>query len=153
MTTQKVEIDHATHRKLAVDNFNYTWDLMEKTERTQLEDDTMIHAAHTSRYHWGHVGTPLNFARGEWQISRVYSVLKRAEPALHHANRCLDWCKEHDLGNFDLAYAYEALARGYAVQGNVAERVRNIELAEQVGEKIADEASKKMLFDDLKTLV
>ena len=49
----------------------------------------MIHAAHASRYHWSKVGTNANLARGEWQVSRVYTVLDRAEPALYHAHRCL----------------------------------------------------------------
>jgi hypothetical protein len=149
MTTPATEIDQATHKKLAIDNFNYTWDLMDKPDRSQLENDLMIHAAHTSRFHWGQVGTPLHFARGEWQISRVYSVLQRAEPALFHAKRCLEWCQAHDLGDFDLAYAYEALARGYFVQGDLAQRDHYVELAKQVGETIVDEESKKMLFGDL----
>ena len=42
----------------------------------------MLHAAHASRFHWGEVGEPVNFARGEWQISRVYAVLGRPEPAI-----------------------------------------------------------------------
>jgi hypothetical protein len=153
MTTSTSEIDQATHKKLAIDNFNYTWDMMDKQDRTQLEDDLMIHAAHTSRFHWGVVGTPLHFARGEWQISRVYAVLKRAEPALFHARRCVDWCEEHDLGDFDLAYAYEALARAHGVQGDGVERDRYVELAKQAGEKIGDEESKKMLLGDLETIL
>ena len=45
----------------------------------------MIHAAHASRHHWAAVGTGVNLARGEWQISRVYVTLGRGEPALFHA--------------------------------------------------------------------
>jgi len=41
----------------------------------------MIHAAHASRFHWGEIGKPINLGRGEWQISRVYSVLNRPESA------------------------------------------------------------------------
>ena len=71
----------------------------------------MIHAAHASRYHWGEVGTAANRARGEWQCARVYAVLGRAEPAFHHARRCLAICETHGLGDWDLAAAWEALAR------------------------------------------
>ena len=46
-------------------------------------------AARASRFHWGEVGEPVNRVRGEWQCSRVYAVLGRAEPALWHARRCL----------------------------------------------------------------
>jgi hypothetical protein len=52
-----------------------------------------------------------NLARGEWLCSRVYSVLGRAEAALWHAQRCLDHCEAAGIGDWDLAYAYEALAR------------------------------------------
>jgi len=54
------------HRQLAVDLFNHTWELLDKSERTQAEADEMIHAAHASRYHWGLAGTAVNLARGEW---------------------------------------------------------------------------------------
>jgi hypothetical protein len=36
------------HRKQAVENFNKTWDLIDKKERTKEEDLEMIHTAHTS---------------------------------------------------------------------------------------------------------
>src|SRR2546427_1263558 len=81
------------HRKMAAGLFNEVWRLLEK-KRTPAEDDRMIHAAHASRYHWGEVGTPVNLAIGEWQISHVYAVLDRPEPATYHAVRSLAMCKE-----------------------------------------------------------
>ena len=70
------------HRRLAAELFNRVWSLLEKPDRDQTDDDTMLQAAHASRFHWGEVGEPVNFARGEWQISRVYAVLGRPEPAI-----------------------------------------------------------------------
>src|SRR6202008_682072 len=84
------ELDQATRRALAVGLFNYTWTLLENPNRSPEQDDEMLHAAHASRYHWGEVGEKVNLARGEWQVSRVYSVLGRGEPALYHARRCLE---------------------------------------------------------------
>ncbi len=78
-------IDDGTRRTLAVDLFNHVWTLLERTDRTPMQDDEMLHAAHASRFHWGEVGEPVNLARGEWQCSRVYAVLDRAEPAMWHA--------------------------------------------------------------------
>ena len=83
-------LDQAARRQLAVDLFNHVWTLLDTDERTPEQDVEMIHAAHASRHHWGEVGTPVNVARGEWQISRVYATLGRGEPALFHAQRCLD---------------------------------------------------------------
>ena len=110
-TTTATAIDAETHRQLAVDLFNHTWTLLETTDRTPMQDDEMLHAAHASRHHWGVVGEPVNFARGEWQCSRVYAVLGRAEPALWHGRRCLAICEEHGIGDFDVAFAWEAIAR------------------------------------------
>ena len=67
----------------ARDWFNGTWTLMETQGRTTEEDDRMLHMAHASRFAWGEVGGPEQIASGEWQCSRVYAVLGRAEPAMH----------------------------------------------------------------------
>lgn len=81
-----------THRRLAAHLFNLVWTLMEKPDCTQAENDTMLHAAHASRYHWEQVGTTVNLAWGGWQVSRVYATLRRVEPAGFHAQRCLEIC-------------------------------------------------------------
>jgi hypothetical protein len=71
----------------------------------------MLHMAHASRYHWEQVGTPANLARGEWLCSRVYAVLGRPEPALHHARRVVQICERNGIGDWDLAFSHEAVAR------------------------------------------
>ena len=141
-----------SHRQFAVDLFNAVWSLLEKPERTQAEVDEMVHAAHASRYHWGKAGTAVNLARGEWQISRVYSVLSRPEPALYHAHRCLEICQEHTIGDFDLAYAYEALARAAAITADWEQLRQYRQLAQQAGEAIAEDDDKEIFLKDLQSL-
>ncbi|HEX7898471.1 MAG TPA: hypothetical protein VF950_11970 [Planctomycetota bacterium] len=139
-------------RAQAVDLFNSVWKLLDKKKRTREEDDAMLHAAHASRHHWGQVGTPLNFARGEWQVSRVYAVLKRAEPALHHAKRCLELCREHKIGDFDLAYAYEALARASALAKKKGDVARYLKLAAKAAAGISKKEDREFFEKDLATL-
>ena len=140
------------HRKFAVNLFNSTWTLIDKKDRTREENDKMIHAAHASRYHWGEIGTPLEFERGEWQISRVYSVLKRSEPALHHAKRCLDICRENNIGDFDIAFAHEAMARAYSIAENKTECEKHLQLAREAGESIKKKGDKDYFLSELKTI-
>lgn len=122
-----------TERAEAVRLFNHTWGLLDLPARTADEDFDMVHCAHASRWHWGRVGGPQEWAIGEWQCSRVYAVLARAEPALAHARRCLDLCGEHGLDGFIVASAHEALARAQLVAGDLAaaraERDRSAALA------------------------
>ena len=141
-------------RLLAAQLFNETWRLMEQEDRTREDDDRMLHTAHASRYHWEQVraATPAHLARGEWQVSRVYTVLNRPEPALHHAGRVLDICREHGIGDWDLAFAYEALARAYAVAGD-AERAREFtDQALAAAEDIVEQEDRDLLIADLETI-
>jgi len=139
---------------LAGQLFNQTWRLLDQQGRTRADDDRMIHTAHASRYHWGQVpeATPMNLARGEWLISRVYAVLGRAEPALHHARRVLDLCQEHGIGDFDLAFAYEALARGHAVAGEAGPARDRTDQALAAAAGIADREDRDLLLADLETI-
>jgi DNA-binding transcriptional MerR regulator len=152
--THAEAIDTETRRRLAADCFNKTWTLMEKADRTRDDDDEMLHCAHASRYHWGEIGTAANRARGEWQCSRVYTVLGRAEPALHHAQRCLEICESEPgaLEDWDLPFAYEALARAYAVAGDEAEMSRCLGRARELGAAIADDDDRRLLEGDLATI-
>jgi hypothetical protein len=109
----------AQERQVAVDLFNQVWELLEMQGRTPDLDDRMVHCAHASRYHWGVVGEPLQLVVGEWQCSRVYAVLGRAEPSLHHARRSLEICDEAGIAGWPRASALEALARAHAVAGDL----------------------------------
>ena len=136
------------HRQLGVDLFNEVWRLIGSRE----DDERMIHAAHTSRYHWGEAldCKPENLARGEWQVARVYTVAGLPEAALRHARRCLDICEASGLGDWDLAYAYEAVARAYKVAGAAPEAAAYAKLAADV--PIAEDDDREHLAQDLATL-
>jgi hypothetical protein len=141
-------------RRLAVDLFNRAWELMRLPERTPEQDDELIHTAHASRHHWAEVGSAANLARGEWQVSRVYATLGRAEPALYHARRCLAYCESDPdaLEDWDLPYAYEALARAELVAENDDEARRAAAKARELAERIADAEDREHLESDLATL-
>ena len=143
-------LDPAEERKLAVDLFNGTWTLLGKQARTRDEDDAMLHMAHASRHHWGQVGGPAELARGEWQVSRVYAVLHRPEPCLHHAQRVLDLCRENNLADWDLGFAYEALARAHAIAGDT-ERARTC-TEQALATPIEDAEDRDLLVSDLATI-
>ncbi len=148
------DLDNATHRKLGVGLYNFTWTLMEKPDRTVEETDLMIHSAHASRYHWDKVAENVNRSRGEWLCARVYSVLGRGEPALWHAQRCLAIVEQGGEGfeDWDRASALEALARAHAVAGNRAESDRYRDLAATELPKIADADDREVIEKDLASI-
>lgn len=139
-------------RALAVQLFNGVWELLERPERSTADDDTMLHMAHASRFHWGQVGTAENLVRGEWMCSRVYAVLRRAEPSLHHAQRVLDLCHEHGIGDWDLAFGHEAIACACAVGGDADGARAATGLALAAADAIEDPEDRALLLADLETI-
>jgi hypothetical protein len=130
-----------------------TWELLGKKSRTQGEDEEMIHAAHTSLYHWLQVGTGAHHQRGEWMVSHVYAIIGLGQAALRHAKRCQSLTEEHKslLGDFDFGYANEALARAYAVLGKAQSAAKYYKLAEEIGQNIADEEDRSWFMGDLQS--
>jgi DNA-binding transcriptional MerR regulator len=141
------------NRRIGVALFNATWTLIEKENRTRDEDDAMLHMVHASRHHWAASGTDAaHLARGEWLCSQVYAILGRPEPSLHHARRVLDLCQENSIGDWDLAFAYEALARGHAIAGNAEQAHACTEQALAAVEDIAEDDERELVLGDLETI-
>jgi uncharacterized protein YndB with AHSA1/START domain len=109
------------HRTLAIEANNATHKLLDLPDRSADDNDRMIHQAHAAAHHWRIAGTIENWARAEYMCSRVYSFVGRAEPALHHAQQCMDFVQRAELVDWDLAYAHEALARALACNGQLDE--------------------------------
>lgn len=146
------------HRKQAVDLFNATWTYLSKEKRTKEEDDTMVNLSHASRYHWGvrvennWDATLINLGRGDWQLSRVYAVIGDGNRAVHYGKTYLDICKKEGIKDWDLAYAYEAIARGYAVAGDEKNKTKYIDLAKKATAEVEGKEARDMLESDLKTI-
>lgn len=143
-------------RQLGVDLYNSSWALMEQSDRSPKQDDELVHHVHASMYHWlqARECEPKHRARGEWLCSRAYAVLGRAEPALHHARRCFELCEQHadNVEDWDLAFAYEALARANRVAGNEDEARRCEQRGRELAGAITDPEDKEIVLKDYATL-
>jgi len=138
-------------RQLAKRFFKQTWTYLEKPDRTPDDDLMMIHLAHASRLHWQIAGDARNWSIGEWQISRVYAVLGRAEPAFIHGRACLRIATENRLRPFQLGFAHEAIARALAISDPESAR-EHIATATAFAQDVEDPEDKKNLESDLATI-
>jgi DNA-binding transcriptional MerR regulator len=149
MGMRSESLEAAEHRRLGIDLYNRTWTLMDSP------GDEMLHCAHASAYHWMEAGgTTANRARSEWLCSRVYALLGRAEPSLHHARRCLELVESSpaEMEDWDIAGAYEALARANLAAGDSEDARRFYELGREATDKIADPEDRKHIEADLDAL-
>jgi hypothetical protein len=138
------------HKKMAVETNNSIWPVLDSENPTAAELEEALYSAYASRYHWAKVGTAVNAQRAEYMISRVYCVMGRGEPALFHARRCLEITEENTIGDFDLVFAYEVMARANAVAGNKEECKNHFERAEKALEDVKNTEDKKICEGELK---
>ena len=126
------------------------WELLQQPQRTQTEDELMVHAAHASCYHWLRSGSNLHHQRAEWLLAHVYTVLNTPDLALRHATRCFELTREFSdlMKDFDYAYAFEALARANALAGNRSEALKYIALAEKASVEIRDKEDLRIFSED-----
>ena len=148
------------HKKVGIALFNETWDLMEKENRSAQDDEQLLNIAYSSTYHWSKVGNPINLQRSQWQLSRVYCELDRAEPAMYHARRCLyytEQMQDSNLSNkgfadFDLAFAYEAVARAATLLKDRQTYENYYTYAKAAGSKIKEKDDREWFDKQLSTI-
>ena len=139
------------HYHFAVDYHGKTWELLDKPDRTPDDNQRMLDYAHASLAHWRTAGGAVRHQRGEWLLSRVYAVLGLGALALDHAQRSLEIHEGNkaDMEDSDLPFAYEAIARAYAVSGNAVESKRFLDMAKRAGEAILVPEDKDLFLKEL----
>jgi hypothetical protein len=145
----------AAHKFFAADCFNKTWDLMDKAQRTPAEDEQMLFLTMASAWHWSQRAdcTDENRSVAYWQIARVYTLLKQTDNARRYGQLCLEASQGDGVPSYCLGYAYEALARAEMAAGDHAKMAEYVAQARAVTERMQDAEAKKMILDDLATIV
>ncbi len=107
------------HRSQAVEANNSLWDLFNRPERSEDDQEEMLRRAYTAAYHWQRArgAKAENAARAEYMIAKALLLSGQPAASLRSADRCLAVCIEHRLVDFDLAYAQEARARALRAVG------------------------------------
>jgi hypothetical protein len=119
------DVTPATHRAMAVQLFNRTWELLE-SPRSAAEDRAMLATALASRLHWTGIGTDENYAAGDWLVAHVASHLGYCDVALDFAASAHETAlaAAPPVASWLLASTQEGLARAHACAGHDDERDR-----------------------------
>ena len=142
-------MDADLHRRLGVEAFNATWELLDGRDYSPADVDELLARAYASAYHWSRASGrgPENDARASWLLSRCHVVLGHGGLALHHADRCLGVVVDAGLADFDLGYAHEARARALACLGRLDEAAHEFVAARAV--EVADDEDREIFDSDL----
>ena len=143
------------HRWFGVELNNEVWDLIDDGigPDSPVEDrELVLYGAYAAARHWHEAGTEANRARGEHLISRAATAVGEPATALRHARRCLELVEAHPdvMADWDVPFAYEALARALAATGGPAAGAEHRATAERLTAALADPEDRKILEGELR---
>lgn len=142
----------AGHRFFSAQCFNRTWELIEKPNRAERDDEEMLLLAQVSLWHWMQRDdcTPRSLSVGYWLLSRVHALLNQAELAKRHGELSLEQAAGEEP--FYAGYAHEALARAALIDGDHAALERHLKEARTCAAQVTDAEERGMLERDLEGL-
>lgn len=108
----------ARHRYMAVEANNLAWQLS-VVERTQAEDQEMLHAAHTAAWHWSKVGTELHHMRAVMLLAEVHALCGLGQTANAYSEKMYDYFTSRETDAWELAFTHSIHARVAFVAGRV----------------------------------
>ena len=148
VNTENIDV-RAAHVYFSKYCFNYTWELIEKEEKTENDILAMKHTAHAALYHWSQRAecTDQNLSIGYWQLSRVYALAEEGKNAVRYGEKCLQYSKMYGVAPVFLGYAYEALARGYALMKNNEKKNLYLDKTQEIAQTLQDEEREQLLGD------
>jgi hypothetical protein len=152
-TDDTPDVTSATHRALAVQLFNRTWELLE-SPRSAAEDRAMLASSLASRLHWSSIGTEENFAAGDWLVAHVASQLGYCDMALDFATSAYETAQTAvpPLASWLLASTQEGLARAHACAGHDDERDRFAADARRTLDTVDDAEDRDLIAGQLATI-
>lgn len=144
----------AAHEYFSKECFNRAWDLIEQEERTEEEDEQMLHLSLASLWHWQQRPdcTAKELSIGYWQISRIFAITGRSDNARWYADKCLEVTENAELPAFYIGYAYEALARAAMAGRNRSAMIGYLQEAHKYAAREENEEDRQLLVDDLATI-
>ncbi len=144
-------MNNNNHHYMGIEMNNQTWALLDKKDRSEQDDVRMINFAKSSLYHWRKSDkyTIVNEQRGKWLISHMYAILGKSDEALSYAQETLKITEENNLNDFDLAYAYESMARAHSIANSQSEFKEWYKKAKVAGDLIENEKDKEYFLLDL----
>jgi hypothetical protein len=122
------------HRRQGVEANNTAWDLVDRPDRSDDDDEDLLRTAYAAAYHWQRAtgATPANEARADYLLARALLATGQPVAALRSADRCLAACTGNGLADFDLAFAHEARFRALSALARPDEAAAEREAATSV---------------------
>ena len=154
MTNQEFDLQK-THKHFSANCFNRAWDLIDLSERSADQEAELLALAFASHWHWTQREdySPAKASISNWQISRVFALIGDGPMAVRFGEKALNVLSDPAESPFLTAYAYEAQARGLAVNGDHETARLMLDQAVSYSAQIESDENRTLVAADLEQLL
>ncbi|HUV48332.1 MAG TPA: hypothetical protein VMX11_05090 [Actinomycetes bacterium] len=139
-------------RALAVQYYNQSWDLIDKSGRSPADDRRLLMLAIASRALWDDIGGDEQWITGDWQVAHVAALTGHASLSLEFAAAAYERATTADVPLWLKASTCEGLARAHAAAGHAAERDAWVVKARELLERVDDPDDRAVIEGQLATV-
>ncbi|HUV48745.1 MAG: hypothetical protein WBC76_07160 [Actinomycetes bacterium] len=139
-------------RALAVQYYNQSWDLIDKSGRSPADDRRLLMLAVASRALWDDIGGDEQWITGDWQVAHVAALTGHASLSLEFAAAAYERATTADVPLWLKASTCEGLARAHAAAGHTAERDAWVVKARELLERVDDPDDRAVIEGQLATV-
>ncbi|MBN1649050.1 MAG: hypothetical protein JW874_13525 [Spirochaetales bacterium] len=136
----------------AVQCSNHAWDIASKENPTEEDFEDMLMAAYAAQYHWSRLEADINLARIDMLLSHVHSHMRNGQVARKHSRRALEFCENHDVRPWDLAFSHAEMAYACAVSRDEPKSREHLKTAREISGKISDSDERNIFLDELESI-
>jgi hypothetical protein len=132
-------------RYFAIEANNRAWQLASQRERSEIQLQEMLHAAHASAYHWNTVGTDLNRARAKYLLAEVHALVGFGASALSLATEALSYFETVDTPDWERAYLHVIHSHAAAAAGDAHSHAASYFTADAAVQSIVDPEDRRIV--------
>jgi hypothetical protein len=149
-------VPEVDNRSIAIQQFNRCWEILDQTERTEVDLRELLQSAFTSKYHWLQAGNERNWIISDWMVSRAFAYNACGELALQFAQSANDAAWTSEQPDWLRASAAEGMLRAVIVLGDSSEidgwKSRAQELVEAISNPEEKSVISKQLEETLRSI-
>jgi hypothetical protein len=113
------------HRRFAMETNNAAWDLFERKNRAQADDERMVLSAYASAFHWAAIGNDDHRALSYSTLAHVHGTLGHAEFAKSYAERVHAFFNARESEAWKRAFAASGMALAAEAAGDHAAHAKH----------------------------
>lgn len=144
IASRGLDKEDPANRAIAITGNNLACALEEKLNRSELETELMIFAAHAARKYWEIAGGASEVSAAEYRLSQSYLKAFQIDKSFEHAQLSIEVCEasSNAVSTLDFFFGYEAIALAEKARKNETGYLKAVEKMKFHFDKLSEDDKK-----------